>query len=340
MTRINPRITTTGLSSSTVDHANANISPGQKIEEAQDKSLVTSVKILKGSPPPALRKFLAISKRMSAEKNEQSSLREPAADSSHKTTDAAEQPQSRGMHHLSLKKFFNPAPPEVAKNALLSAASIGSSFGVGAAMNNIARIHSNPGVKVAGAWLPMTAAMGSAYIEKAIRENLNVKSTEFQHFWHSAISPAALMAANYTYILSNLPKFSPKTPAGIATTMAVSALGAGIGGGLAETAAQISKKNASSSAPATSDPDNKPTTFEHGLGRTFTQIPAVYLNKIIAANAVNGGIPKNLLLAIPAAISVPYALRDEVASKIADSRKRQSSGQASDGDLPRVLARN
>ena len=287
--------------------------------------------IPKGSPPLALREFVGSAKKMNVEKNGQSPLQKPAADSSHTATGADKKPQSRGMHHPSLKKFFNSIPPGVMENAMLSAGSISLAFGVGAALNNIARTHGNPAIKVTGALFPAAAGMASAYIEKGIRETFDVKSTELQHLWHSAISPAAFMSTNYAYTLSSLPKFPPNTLAGIATTGAVSALGTGIGGALTETAAQMSKKNASSPAPAASDSGNKPTTFEHGLGRAFTQIPAVYLNKVIAAKAAGAGgvAPRNLLLAVPATIGVPFIFRNEMASMIADSRKHQSSGQTS-----------
>ncbi len=339
MTRINPGIATIGFPSPMVNDAKTDTPPAQGIGKAHDKSLSNAGKIPKGSPPPALRKFTEAAKKMSVKKNEQSSPHEPAADSSNTATGAARKPPSRGSHHPALKRFFDQLPQEgVVENAMLSAGSIASTFGVGAALNNIARIHSNPAVKVAGALFPIPAAMASAYVEKGIRKTFDVKSTEFQYSWHSAISPAGLMVTNYAYALSKLPKFPPNTPAGMAATLTVTALGAGIGGGLAETAAHLSKKNASSSDPATSKPGNTPTTFEHGISRASTQIPAVYLNKVIATNAaVTGGtISKGLLLALPATVAVPYVLRNEVASRLTDSVKRQSSGQTSNTDAPRV----
>lgn len=323
MTRITPGIATTVFPSSTVDNAKIDISPAPGIGNAQDKSLNIARKIPKGSVPPALREFTRTLHGMSMKKNGQSS---------HAATGAAGKPQSRGMHHPALKEFFGSVPQEgVTENAMLSAGTLASTFGAGAAMNNIARLHGNPAVKVAGALFPMPAAMASAYVEKGIRETYEVKSTESQYSWHGAISPAAFMATNYGYALSRLPKFPPNTPAGVAATLAVSALGAGIGGGLSEAIAQLSKKNDDASIPATSDPGNKPTTLEHGIGRATTQIPASYLNKMAAANAaVTGAASRNLLLAIPATIGVPYIFRNEAASKIAENTKRQSSGQASD----------
>lgn len=333
MTRINSGIPTTGFSSLTVDDAKTNIPSAPKTGNAQDKSLSVAGKIPKGSPPPMIRGMLV-------KKSGQSSVDKPAADASPTATCTARKPRSRGTHHPSLKKFFDSIPPGIAENAMLSAGAIASTFGLGAAANNIARASGNPAVKVAGAMFPISAGIASAYVEKAIRQTFDVKSTELQHLWHSAISPASLMAANYAYTLSTLPKFPPNTPAGVATTLAVSALGAGIGGGLTEAAAQWSKKNASSSIPATSDPGNKPkpTTFEQGIGRALTQIPAAYLNKVIATHAAGTGgtAPRNLLLGIPAAISVPYTFRNEVASRIANSAKPRSSGQASNTDAPRA----
>ena len=339
MTRINPGITTTGFSSSVVNDAKADTPPAQGIGNAQDKSLSMAGKIPKGSPSPALREFTEAAKKTSVKKNEQSPLHKPAADSSNTATGAAKKPPSRSMHHPALKKFFDQLPREgVGENAMLSAGSIASTFGVGATLNNIARIHSNPAVKVAGALFPIPAAMASAYAEKGIRGTFDVKSTEFQHSWHSALSPAGFMAANYAYALSKLPNLPPTTLAGMTTTLPVSALGGGIGGGLAETAAQLSQKNASSPAPAASDPGNKPTTFEHGIGRASTQIPAASLSKVIAANAAipGGAIPRGLLLAFPATIGVPYMFRNEATSRIAGSVKRQSSGQTSNTNAPRV----
>jgi len=324
-----------------VSDAKTHTSPAQGSGNTRDKSLSTAGTIPKGSPPPALRKFTEAAKEMSVKQNGQSSLHKPVADSSNTATGAARKPLSRSMHPT-LKKFLDQRPREgVVENAMLSAGSIASTFGVGAAVNNIARIHSNPAVKVAGGLFPLPAAMASAYVEKGIREKFDVKSTEFQYAWHSAISPVGLMVTNYAYALSKLPKFPPNTPAGMAATLAVTTLGAGIGGGLAETAAQLSKKNASSSssAPAAAlDPGSRPTTFEHAIGRASTQIPAVYLNKVIAANAaVTGGtISKGMLLALPATISVPYMFRNEATSRLADSVKRQSSGQTSNTDAPRV----
>lgn len=335
MTRINPGITTTGFSSSTVDDAKTDISPAQKIEQAQDKSLSTAGKIPKGSAPPALRAFSRAVQSMSVKKNEQSSLQQPAADSLQTAAGAPKKPQSRGMHHPALKNFFNnPVPEGVPENAMLSAGSIASTFGVGAALNNIARVYGSPTVKVAGALFPMPAAMASAYVEQGIRDTFDVNSTEFQQAWHHAISPGAFIGVNYAYALSKLPKFPPNTPAGVAATMTVSAVAAGIGGGLSEVVAQQTKKNASSSAPVASDPGNQPTAFEHGLGRTVTQIPAVSLNKVIAVSATGAGgaIPKGLLLGVPAAIGIPFISRNEAASRIADKTKRQPSDQASNTD--------
>lgn len=325
-TRITPGIATTVFPSSTVDNAKTNISPAPGIGNAQDKSLSMAGKIPRGSVPPALREFTKTLHSTSVKKNGQSP---------HAATGAAGKPQSRGMHHSALKKFYASVPQEgVAENAMLTAGTLASTFGIGAAMNNIARLHGSPAVKVAGALFPMPAAMASAYAEKGIRETFDVKSTQSQHSWHSAISPAAFMATNYSYALSRLPKFPPNTPAGIAATLAVSALGGAIGGGLAEAAAQLSKKNDGSSIPAASDPGNKPTTLEHGIGRMATQIPAAYLNKIAAANAAvtGGAVPRNLLLAVPATIGVPYIFRNQAASKIAENTKRQPPGQASNAE--------
>ena len=207
----------------------------------------------------------------------------------------------------------------VASNGFLSGSSIAFSFGLFAAVNNIARLHPNPVVKLVGAHTPLAAGLASAYVAQGIRDVFKIVSTEpvSPSLAHDAIAPACLMAASYSYALSALPKFAPATPAGVAATVLVAATGAGFGGALTELASQKmrSDHDLSPSSLRKKRSAAPPTTLQVGIGRAITQLPLVSLHRSIAAitTNTNGALPQRLIRAVPLLTSAPFVLRRVVA---------------------------
>ncbi len=202
----------------------------------------------------------------------------------------------------------------IASNAMLSGVSTALSFGLLASVNNIARIHPNPMIKMAGAHTPVLAGIASAYISDGIQDIFDIVSSVGKRasIACDAISPAFVMGANYAYALSSLPKFPPASSAAIATTVMITATGAAIGGGLAELAAQAW---ACRPTQALHDNSGSPSTLQIGIGRAITQLPAAQLNKEIAKIAVKSSpsaVPRPLLLAVPATTAIPYMFRQLV----------------------------
>jgi len=199
----------------------------------------------------------------------------------------------------------------VASNSMLTGVSTALSFGLLASVNNIARQHPNPMVKMAGAHAPVIAGVASAYIAHGIQNAFDIISSASSKasIVYDAISPAFIMGTNYAYALSKLPKFPAATPAGVAATMLVTATGAAIGGAMTELAAQTWPGAQKPAKPGATQP---PSTRQSAIGRGITQLPAVQLNKKIAkiaAKASAAAIPKPLLLAAPAATAVPFMFR-------------------------------
>lgn len=217
---------------------------------------------------------------------------------------AADKPRRKTNHYR-----------RVASNGFLSSSSIALSFGLFTALNNIARLHPNPVVKLVGAHTPLAAGLASAYVAQGIRDVFKIVSTEpvSPSLAHDAISPACLMGASYSYALSTLPKFSPATPAGVAATVLTTAAGAGLGGALTELASQkmASDHDRSLSSARKKHSAAPPTTLQVGIGRAITQLPLVSLHRSIAAITTNGNgaLPQRLIRAVPLLTSAPFVLR-------------------------------
>ncbi len=207
-----------------------------------------------------------------------------------------------------------PAPVDmgrVAANTLLSGVSLSSTFGLGSALVNMALLHPHPLVKVAGAYAPMVAGTASSYTEKWMRDAFQIDSTTPQSMSlvRDAATPVASMLVNYSYMFSKLPKFSPRTPAGLATSVTVCAMGSGIGGGAAELFAQTWHPAA---VPARTETSQTPTTLQTGIGRSLTQLPIVVLNHISAASTMHGAVPRALSRAVPLSVGAPLIFRQSV----------------------------
>ncbi|MBC7503119.1 MAG: hypothetical protein H7315_21875 [Herminiimonas sp.] len=285
-----------------------------------------SPQIIKNPLSPAVRKKRLHPRQKALLK----SMREAQSATGVAPACAADKPRRKTNHYR-----------RVASNGFLSSSSIALSFGLFTALNNIARLHPNPVVKLVGAHTPLAAGLASAYVAQGIRDVFKIVSTEpvSPSLAHDAIAPACLMGASYSYALSTLPKFAPATPAGVAATVLVTATGAGFGGALTELASQKmeSDHNRSPSSARKKRPTAPPTTLQVGIGRAITQLPLVSLHRSIAAitTNANGALPQRLIRAVPLLTSVPFVLRRVVAPTSPSSSDTSTESASVDNRRPR-----
>lgn len=183
----------------------------------------------------------------------------------------------------------------IGQNAMVSAISQGSCFGLAFALNNYLRLKAPPMIKRLSAILsPLLAGFLTSPAEKLTRDKVGMQPTRASSLTllHDAIPSGVLYAVNAAYVHSRkLPKFAPTTPAGAATTLLLSIGGTGLAGALSEAAAQAS--GGQPMAPLT-----RPEVVSRGLRRALCLTPMSRANLTSANHVIlEGRVPPELALA-------------------------------------------
>lgn len=132
---------------------------------------------------------------------------------------------------------------KVAKNAVASAAAIGSCFGTTSSLNNAlrARLGTSVPTKVLAGLGPSISVFPTPWVEDGMRNALGTTATHpvKPSLAHDAVAAASLFAFNLAYSRSAwTPKFAANTPAGFIATVCQTTAASLVAGGASEITAQ------------------------------------------------------------------------------------------------------
>jgi hypothetical protein len=169
-------------------------------------------------------------------------------------------------------------PERIAKNALATGGALGVTYAAATALKNAAKASPSLPVplKVLACALPAASVFASPLVEDRLRQALGTSATHPAEpsFGHYAVASGALFTSGLAMqkALASLPKPSPLSAAGVATTLVQASLASVCAGGATEVDAQLSRQaEARSGKPPAPDVTFDPA--RKGVGRSLSLVP-------------------------------------------------------------------
>ena len=175
---------------------------------------------------------------------------------------------------------------KVGKNAVASAIALGGCFGTMTALNQAVRATPSMPlpVRVVTGMLPTAGVFPTPWVEEGVRHTVGTTATlpVRPSLAHDAVASAGLFLFNFACARSTqIPKFQPATPAGMAATVLQCTVASWIAGGASELTAQWMNAGEPPSKRTVQALPYRPNT-DKATGRLLSQLPAAALQTGIA----------------------------------------------------------